>query len=257
MPRRRLEGKLAAEAEIVRIKALKDLSRKANPKSIQALFQRFSDPSPNVRNFAARALASVCEAHPEASENVINQAEDVARNAGLASRIAAIQLLGQLESESSVELMLEIMVESGYDLQYAAVRALHYEASPRILGALGSVVHVKDYVTRRAAVLSAKDVIERVPPAQWTEVLTEHLHLLIGIHLDISAVSDILTTVLDNAANEALPAPRGYTEFDLVKLRRMLEQVEYSRYMYDSLWKITFPAYHPLEEGLQSPTGVQ
>ena len=251
MPRKFLESKLSQEqSELAKVKALHALIQKANKKSIEQLFATFDDPSPNVRNYAARALATIAQAKPDTLEAILKQAEDIAKTGNLAQRIVAIQLLGFLEQKESIPLLLDIVMNAGYDLQYAAISAMHYETSPDILNALGYASRSPDYITRRAAVNSVRNIVQRMPKEEWVPVLASHLHLLLDVYLEISELANVIVYILDNAEKTELPAAKGYKEFDLIKMRKMLEKFEYSKYVYENLWTITFPAYHPLEEGM-------
>ncbi len=140
------------------------LQRKGKAKSTKKLLPLLEDSDWNVRNAAVSTVVYLVEKFPEIKETILNHLHKLVDESTLAVRLPILEAIGQLKDYASKPYLVKILKESGYDLQYAAIRAIGYLDDVDVLFPLGNVVYAQDYITRRAAILSlvriSKSLIE-------------------------------------------------------------------------------------------------
>ena len=234
--------------EIKKLQTVQKLLGKKGIEENRLLLDVFTDDSSNVRYLAAKYLAENLILFPEIQDFFVSELKAMLTEGSITQKLAAILVFRLLKLEDITPTLLAIVKTSSYDLQFAAIESLRLYSTPEVLEGLEVGIDVDDYVTRRAALISSYNIIRALPQDQWLTVLTPHLHLLIKIYLLYEDVKDVLTYILDRADPNHLPDPRGYSEYQLKHIRKLLESVEYSRYIYENLWSISFPLYHAEEE---------
>ena len=108
--------------------------------------------------------------------------------------------------------------------------------------------YAKDYITRRAAILSVVRISNSVEEEQQTEKLTAHIHILIESYVEIDKLGDIIVKIMDFGDPSQFPEMKGYSESEIVKLESLIEQKDYSIEMYQNFSRLIFPIYFPLTD---------
>ncbi|MHA1514769.1 MAG: HEAT repeat domain-containing protein [Candidatus Heimdallarchaeaceae archaeon] len=157
-------------------------------------------------------------------------------------------MLQNFQSLKRKSYLVKILEESDYDLQYAAIRAIGYLQDIDVLYPLKNVVYAKDYITRRAAILSVVRIADSVKEEEQSDKLTPHIHILIESYLELEQVGEIICKIMDYGNQSVFPDMKGYTESEIVKLEGLIEQKDYSVEMYQNFARLIFPVYFPLQE---------
>ena len=224
------------------------LKRKRKAKSIKKLLPLLEDEDWNVRNATVSTFVSLVETFPGIKENVLNHLHKLLDESSLAIRLSILEAIGQLKDYASKPYLVKILEESGYDLQYAAIRAIGYLDDVDVLFPLENVVYARDYITRRAAILSVVRISESVEEETVLEKLTPHIHIIIESYLEIEKLGNQICKIMDFGEQDQFPGMKGYTESAIVKLESLIEQKDYSIEMYQNFAKLIFPLYFPLDE---------
>ncbi|MCG3216423.1 MAG: HEAT repeat domain-containing protein [Candidatus Heimdallarchaeota archaeon] len=223
------------------------LERKGKAKDITKLYPLLEDSDWNVRNAAASAIINLTVKFAEVKEKTLELLHNILEKESLAIKLSILEVLGQLKDYTSKPYLVKILEESDYDLQYAAIRAIGYLDDADVLYPLNNVVYAKDYITRRAAILSVIRITDSVEEEKVLEQLTPHTHLLIESYLELEALGDIIHKILDYGDPESFPKMKGYNETEIVKLEGLIEQKDYSVEIYQNFAKLIFPVYFPID----------
>ena len=224
------------------------LQRKGKAKSTKKLLPLLEDSDWNVRNAAVSTVVYLVEKFPEIKENILNHLHKLVDESTLAVRLSILEAIGQLKDYASKPYLVKILKESGYDLQYAAIRAIGYLDDVDVLFPLGNVVYAQDYITRRAAILSVVRISESVKEETKIEKLTPHIHIIIESYLEVEKLGKIICGIMDFGEPDKFPGMKGYTESAIVKLEGLIEQKDYSVELYQNFAKLIFPLYFPIDE---------
>ena len=226
------------------------LQRKGKAKSTKKLLPLLEDSDWNVRNAAVSTVVYLVEKFPEIKENILNHLHKLVDESTLAVRLSILEAIGQLKDYASKPYLVKILKESGYDLQYAAIRAIGYLDDVDVLFPLGNVVYAQDYITRRAAILSVVRISESVKEETKIEKLTPHIHIIIESYLEVEKLGKIICGIMDFGEPDKFPGMKGYTESAIVKLEGLIEQKDYSVELYQNFAKLIFPLYFPIDENV-------
>ena len=226
------------------------LQRKGKAKSIKKLLPLLEDSDWNVRNAAVSTVVYLVETFPEIKENILNHLHKLVDESTLAVRLSILEAIGQLKDYTSKPYLVKILKESGYDLQYAAIRAIGYLDDVDVLFPLENVVYARDYITRRAAILSVVRISESAKEETKIEKLTPHIHIIIESYLEVEKLGKIICGIMDFGEPDQFPGMKGYTESAIVKLEGLIEQKDYSVELYQNFAKLIFPLYFPIDENV-------
>lgn len=226
------------------------LQKKGKAKSIKKLQPLLEDSDWNVRNAAVSTVVYLVEKFPEIKENVLNHLHKLVDESTLAVRLSILEAIGQLKDYASKPYLVKILEESGYDLQYAAIRAIGYLDDVDVLFPLENVVYARDYITRRAAILSVVRISESAKEETKIGKLTPHIHIIIESYLEIEKLGNLICSIMDFGEPDQFPGMKGYTESAIVKLEGLIEQKDYSVELYQNFAKLIFPLYFPIDENV-------
>ena len=224
------------------------IQKNGKVKSINKIFPLIVDSDWNVRNAAASTLVEFASKFPELKVKILDHLHDLIEKSSLAVRLSTLEVLGHLKDYASKPYLVKILEESDYDLQYAAIRAIGYLDDVDVLYPLKNVVYARDYITRRAAILSVVRIANSVAEEEQSDKLTPHIHILVESYLELEQVGDIICKVMDFGDRDKFPDMKGYTESEIVKLEGLIEQKDYSVEMYQNFARLIFPVYFPLQE---------
>jgi len=238
--------KRSSEEALDRIKVALFLKKKGKESDLKYIYPLLEDKDWNVRNAAASTLIRLVSLYPHVKASVLDHMHKLIGSASLAIKLTILEVLGKLKDYSSKEIIVKILDESDFDLQYAAIRAIGFLDDVDVLYSLKNVVYVKDYITRRAAILSIIRIANSVEESKQIEELTPHIHLLIEAYIELNELSDIIYKILDYGDPDNFPEMRGYTEFEIVKLETLLEEHDYRVGVYQNFSRLVYPLYFPL-----------
>ena len=181
-------------------------------------------------------------------EEVLNYLHDLIETNSLAIKLSVLEVLGRLKDYTSKPFLVRLLEESDYDLQYAAIRAIGYLDDVDVLFPLKNVVYAKDYITRRAAILSVIRISNSVKEDEYLEKLTAHIHIVIESYLELDQLGKIICKIIDYGDPQTFPEMKGYIESEIVKLEGLIEERDYSVEMYQNFARLIFPVYFPIVE---------
>ncbi|MHA1668058.1 MAG: HEAT repeat domain-containing protein [Candidatus Heimdallarchaeaceae archaeon] len=245
-----IERKLRSEDPLERAFYAIFQQKKRKTKKIDKLLALLEDKNWNVRSAAASSVINLVLEYPNIRQRILTHLHELIEKPSLAVKLSIMEILGQLRDYSSKQYLLKILKESDYDLQYAAIRAIGYLDDVDVLYSLQNVVYAKDYITRRAAILSVIRIANSVKEEDQLEKLTPHIHLLIEAYLELDQLGEIICKILDYGDRATFPKMKGYTEAEIVKLEGLIETKDYSVEMYQNFAKLIFPVYFPIEEDI-------
>ncbi|MBY8999410.1 MAG: HEAT repeat domain-containing protein [Candidatus Heimdallarchaeota archaeon] len=224
---------------------------KGKTKTVGKLLPLLQDSDWNVRNAAASSIIFLASKYPEAKDEVLSHLHNIVETSSLSIKLSILEIIGKLKHYDSKPYLVKILEDSGYDLQYAAIRAIGYLDDVDVLYPLKNVVYVKDYITRRAALLSVIRITNSVNEDEILAKLTPHIHLIIESYIELNKLDEVMLKILDYGDEEAFPDMKGYSESEIVKLESLIETKDYSVEMYQNFAKLIYPTYFPIVETLE------
>jgi len=224
------------------------LRKNGKANDMKKIYPLITDSDWNVRNAAAATMVELVTRFPELKKEVLNYLHELIEKDSLAIKLSILEVLGHLKDYASKPYLVKILKESDFDLQYAAIRAIGYLDDVDVLHPLKNVVYAKDYITRRAAILSVVRISNSIEEEQQTEKLTPHIHILIESYVEIDKLGDIIVKIMDFGDHSQFPEMKGYSESEIVKLESLIEQKDYSIEMYQNFSRLIFPIYFPLTD---------
>jgi hypothetical protein len=242
--------KLKSEEPLDRAQFALFLKKKPKSRNVKKILPLIEDTDWNVRIAASLTLIHLIEHFPETKEKVLEYLHDLIESRSLAIKLSTLEVLGRLKDYSSKPYLVKVLEESDFDLQYAAIRAIGYLDDVDVLYPLTNVVYAKDYITRRAAILSVIRISNSVKDEEQIEKLTPHIHIIIESYLELDQLGEIFCKILDYGDFNKFPKMKGYHESEIVKLEDLIEQKDYSVEMYQNFAKLIFPKYFPITENI-------
>ena len=224
---------------------------KGKAKTVNKLLPLLQDSDWNVRNAATSSIIFLITEYPEAKDNVLSHLHNIVETSTLSVKLSILEVLGKLKHYDSKHYLVKMLEESGYDLQYAAIRAIGYLDDVDVLYSLKNVVYAKDYITRRAALLSVIRITDSVTEEEILSKLTPHIHLLIESYIELNKLDEVMLKIFDYGDPENFPNMKGYSESEIVKLESLIETKDYSVEMYQNFAKLIYPTYFPIAEKLE------
>lgn len=243
-----MSGKLSSEKHLDRAHFALFQKNKGKAKTVRKLLPLLEDSEWNVRNAASSSIIFLVSKYPESKNEVISRLHSIVETSSLSIKLSILEILGKLKHYDSKPYLTKMLEESGYDLQYAAIRAIGYLDDVDVLYPLKNVVYAHDYITKRAAILSVIRIANSVKEEEIIEKLTPHIHLIIESYLELNKLDEAITKILDYGDPESFPDMKGYTESEIVKLESLIETKDYSVEMYQNFAKLIYPTYFPIVE---------
>lgn len=233
--------RLGSEKEIDRVRGALTLRDVGGLGSIEKLIDGLEDPSWNVRNACSLAIASIYEKKPE--EEMVDYLHQELEDASLAKKLAIVEALGKIGHENSLKKLLEILKKSKEDLQYAAIMALSGWANLDLLPAIIDVGKTKDYLTRRAALMTSYRVISEALANTTLEELMKYFHWIVQIYVETGYLGPLLLKFLEvpkESINKEI-FPVALNEFEFTFLNELLDEVDFDPRKYEVLHELAYP----------------
>ena len=233
--------RLTSEKEIDRVRGALTLQEVGGQESFDKLVIGLEDPSWNVRNACSLALAKVYDKKP--SEALVKLLHEELKSDSLAKRLAIIEVLGKIGHEKSLPLLLKILKESKADLQYAIIIALSSWANLDLLPALIAVGKVKDYLTRRAALMTSYNIIADALETSTMKDLMKYFHWIVQIYVETGYLGPLLLNFF-NIQKEDIDKkifPVALNEYEFTYLNELLDEADFDPKKYDILHELAYP----------------
>ncbi len=239
--RGRARRRLLSEKEIDRVKGALTLLDVGGLESIDKLIDRLEDPSWNVRNACSMAIARVYEKKP--NKDIVRQLHLELNEASLAQRLAIIEALGKIGHDDSLPVLLDIMKKSKEDLQYAIIMALSSWANIDLLPPLIEIGDTKDYLTRRAALMTSYNIIVDAIPNETISELMNFFHWIVQIYAETGYLGPLILKFLEVKTEEIDKKvfPVALNEYEFTFLNELLDEADFERKKYEILHELAYP----------------
>ncbi|MHA1220798.1 MAG: HEAT repeat domain-containing protein, partial [Candidatus Heimdallarchaeota archaeon] len=213
----------------------------AGHESIETLLTGLDDSSWNVRNACSMALGKVYERKP--NDEIIKQLHEELTDTSLAKRLAIIEAIGIMGHDSSLPILLDMLKKSKADLQYAIVMALSSWANIDLLSALIDVGDSKDYLTRRAALMSSYNIIVEAIPNTTLKELMVYFLWIVQIYVETGYLGPLISRILavpkEDIDMEIFPV--ALNEYEFTFLNELLDEEDFDRRKYEILHQLAYP----------------
>jgi len=233
--------RLSSEKEIDRVRGALKLLEVGGKESIETLLAGLEDPSWNVRNACSMALAKIYARKPQ--ETLIQRIHQEIVDASLAKKLALIETLGRIGHESSLPILLNILRESKEDLQYAVIMALSSYANLELLPDLINAGDTKDYLTRRAALMSSYNIIAEAIEHTTIKELMKYFHWIVQIYVETGFLGPLLIRFFEVPKEEIDQKifPVGLNEYEFSFLNELLDEADFDPKKYEVLHELAYP----------------
>ncbi len=233
--------RLTSEKEIDRVKGALTLLEVGGQASFDKLIEGLEDPSWNVRNACSMAIARVYEKKP--STNLIKQLHIELKSDSLAKKLAVIEVIGKVGHNDSLPILLKILKESKDDLQYAIIIALSSWANLKLISTLISVGKTKDYLTRRAALMTSYNIIAEAIESSSLKELMQYFHWIVQIYVETGYLGPLLLSffTIQKEEIDKKNFPVALNEFEYTYLNELLDEVDFDPKKYDILHELAYP----------------
>ncbi|MHA1156893.1 MAG: HEAT repeat domain-containing protein [Candidatus Heimdallarchaeota archaeon] len=233
--------RLTSEKEIDRVKGALTLLEVGGQASFDKLLDGLEDPSWNVRNACSMAIARVYEKKP--SPNLIKQLHIELKSDSLAKKLAVIEVIGKIGHDDSLPILLKILKESKDDLQYAIIIALSSWANLKLISALISVGKTKDYLTRRAALMTSYSIIAEAIENSSLKELMQYFHWIVQIYVETGYLGPLLLSffTIQKEEIDKKNFPVALNEYEYTYLNELLDEVDFDPKKYDILHELAYP----------------
>ncbi|NHK29858.1 MAG: hypothetical protein FK730_00810 [Asgard group archaeon] len=233
--------RLGSEDEIDRITGALKLLDVGGHESIRNLIYGLEDPSWNVRNACSLALVRIYERKP--SIDLVKLLHEEIKETGLAKRLAIIESIGKIGHDSSLPILLEILKKSKADLQYAIIMALGSWANIDLLSSLIDVGNSKDYLTRRAALMTSYNIIIDALDNTTLNELMKYFHWIVQIYVETGYLGPLLLSFFDVSKDDIDKNifPVALNEYEFNYLNELLDEADFDPKKYDILHELAYP----------------
>ncbi len=233
--------RLLSEKEIDRVKGALTLLEIGKQDSIERLIDGLDDPSWNVRNACSMAIARVYEKKP--NKQIVQMLHEELTDASLAMKLALIEALGKIGHDDSMAILLDILKKSKADLQYAAIIALSSWANLKLLPALIEVGDSKDYLTRRAALMTSYHIITDAIPNTTLKELMKFFHWIVQIYVETGYLGPLLIKFLEVSKVDIDKSifPVALNEYEFTYLNELLDEIDFDPKKYEILHELAYP----------------
>ncbi|NHJ39742.1 MAG: HEAT repeat domain-containing protein [Asgard group archaeon] len=233
--------RLGSEKEIDRVVGALKLLDVGGHESIENLIIGLEDPSWNVRNACSLALVRIYERKP--SMDLIKLLHEEIKDTSLAKRLAIIESIGKIGHETSLPILLEILKKSKADLQYAIIMALASWANIDLLPSLIEVGNSKDYLTRRAALMTSYNIIVEALNNTTINELMKYFHWIVQIYVETGYLGPLLLSFF-NVSKEEIDKnifPVALNEYEFNYLNELLDEADFDPKKYEILHELAYP----------------
>ncbi len=233
--------RLGSEKEIDRVVGALKLLDVGGHESIENLIIGLEDPSWNVRNACSLALVRIYERIP--SMDLIKLLHEEIKDTSLAKRLAIIESIGKIGHETSLPILLEILKKSKADLQYAIIMALASWANIDLLPSLIEVGNSKDYLTRRAALMTSYNIIVEALNNTTINELMKYFHWIVQIYVETGYLGPLLLSFF-NVSKEEIDKnifPVALNEYEFNYLNELLDEADFDPKKYEILHELAYP----------------
>ncbi|HUT82821.1 MAG TPA: HEAT repeat domain-containing protein [Candidatus Bathyarchaeia archaeon] len=233
--------RLGSEKEIDRVKGALKLLEVGGQQSIDALITSLEDPSWNVRNACSMAIANVYERKP--NNDLVKILHKELKEATLAKKLALIESIGKIGHDSSLPILLDILKKSKADLQYAVIIALANWADLNLLPALIEVGDSKDYLTRRAALMTSYNIIIEAIENTTLKELMKFFHWIVQIYVETGYLGPLIIRFLEIPKEEIDKQifPIALNEYEYNYINELLFEIDFDRKKYETLHELAYP----------------
>lgn len=233
--------RLGSEKEIDRVVGALKLLDVGGHESIENLIIGLEDPSWNVRNACSLALVRIYERKP--SMDLIKLLHEEIKDTSLAKRLAIIESIGKIGHDTSLPILLEILKKSKADLQYAIIMALASWANIDLLPSLIEVGNSKDYLTRRAALMTSYNIIVEALNNTTINELMKYFHWIVQIYVETGYLGPLLLSFF-NVSKEEIDKnifPVALNEYEFNYLNELLDEADFDPKKYEILHELAYP----------------
>ncbi|MEA2071820.1 MAG: HEAT repeat domain-containing protein [Asgard group archaeon] len=233
--------RLSSEEEIDRVKAVLTFADVGTERSLEQLIEGLEDPSWNVRNACAMAIAQIYEKEP--NNELITTLHNELENASLAKKLAIIETLGKIGNDNSLPILKEYLQKSRADLQYAIIIALSNWANLDLLPSLISVGDSKDYLTRRAALMSSYEIIADALPNSTLQDFLPYFKWIVQIYVETGYLGPLILRFfdLDKTDLDTSIFPVPLNEYEFVLINELLDESDFNPKRYELFHEMAYP----------------
>ncbi len=233
--------RLGSEKEIDRVRGALKLLEVGGQQSIDALITSLDDPSWNVRNACSMAIANVYERKP--NKDLVKLLHKELNEASLAKKLALIESIGKIGHDSSLPILLDILKKSKADLQYAVIIALAGWADLNLLPALIDTGDTKDYLTRRAALMTSYNIIVEAIENTTLKELMKFFHWIVQIYVETGYLGPLILRFLDVPKEDIDKQvfPIALNEYEFNYINELLAETDFDRRKYEILHELAYP----------------
>ncbi|MBN1329699.1 MAG: HEAT repeat domain-containing protein [Candidatus Heimdallarchaeota archaeon] len=233
--------RLGSEKEIDRVRGALKLLEVGGQHSIDALITSLDDPSWNVRNACSMAIANVYDRKP--NNELVKTLHKELKEATLAKKLALIESIGKIGHESSLPILLDILKKSKADLQYAVIIALANWADLNLLPALIEVGNSKDYLTRRAALMTSYNIIIEAIEKTTLKELMKYFHWIVQIYVETGYLGPLIIRFLEIPKEDIdkQTFPIALNEYEYNYINELLFEADFDRKKYETLHELAYP----------------
>lgn len=235
------QRRLSSEKEIDRVKAALTLRDVGGQQSIERLISGLEDPSWNVRNACSLAISNIYQKKP--NDDLVSLLHREVKEASLAKKLAIIEVLGKIGHDSSLKILLDILKKSKEDLQYAVIIALSSWANLDLLPALIEAGSTKDYLTRRAALMTSYNIIVDAIENTTILELMKYFHWIVQIFVETGYLGPLLLRFLEVSKKEINKKifPIALNEYEFTYLNELLDETDFDPKKYEILHELAYP----------------
>ena len=235
------QRRLSSEKEIDRVKAALTLRDVGGQQSIERLILGIEDPSWNVRNACSLAIANIYQKKP--NDELVKLLHQEVKEASLAKKLAIIEVLGKIGHDSSLKILLDILKKSKEDLQYAVIIALSSWANIDLLPALIEAGNTKDYLTRRASLMTSYNIIADAIENTTIPELMTYFHWIVQIYVETGYLGPLLLRFLEVSKEEINTKifPVALNEYEFTYLNELLDETDFDPKKYEVLHELAYP----------------
>jgi hypothetical protein len=232
---------LRSESELDRVNGALTLLEYGGLDSVEKLLPGLDDESWNVRNASALAIANIYKKKP--SDDIVERLHQELKEASLAPKLAIVEALGKIGHDKSLPVLLKMLEKSKADLQYAIIMALGSWANLDLLPALIAVGETRDYLTRRAALMTSYNIIADAIANTTLQELMNYFHWIVQIYVETGYLGPLLLKFMEVPKEDIDHKifPVALNEYEFTFLNELLDEADFDPKKYDILHELAYP----------------
>ncbi|HUU79508.1 MAG TPA: HEAT repeat domain-containing protein [candidate division Zixibacteria bacterium] len=233
--------KLSSEKELDRVNAALTLRDVGGQQSLEKLILGLEDPSWNVRNACSLAISTIYGKKP--NRELVTLLHKEIEEASLAKKLALVEVLGRIGHNDSLKKLLDLLKKSKEDLQYAVIIALASWANLDLLPALIDAGNTKDYLTRRAALMTSYNIIVDALENTTLNELMLYFHWIVQIYVETGYLGPLILRFLGVQKEDINQKifPVALNEYEFTFLNELLDEVDFDPKKYEILHELAYP----------------